>query len=488
MLMTGYYQGQGPNYPAGSIWPMNISLTVSCNGSVVGSASRTVSIANTSLPYHSTSDVFSSCGNAAVGSSAPAMGRMIVDLTSTGGAYQWQVSIIPNEVSGAPAAINPGIDANFSLNVTQTNPVNGAYGMVGPVWEVRPSSRFAYIGDSTKGVITTYALDDGTGALSSVGSPVIGGMNANCNPRYLAMHPSGNFLYAVSDSYRKVSLFSLDPTTGAPTYQSSYDTGNNPSSITIDPTGRFLYISNSTDSSISMFSINVASGALTSLSGSPLNSVYGATSIAISPLGYLYVSGGNSEVWVYAIPASGASAGILSFAGSLLNNGLAASIFAKLDPQGRYLYVTGMSSSGGGSAGLISMSSINIGTGLIPSSYSGGYGYQGTLSTGLLPLSMDVDPTGRFAFDSNGMSNTVSEYVLGMAGVLSSNSVSSSVSTSARPNLVVVEPSGKFAYVLIGASGSTVGIYSIDPVNGVLGVIGTLSTSGINETSMVFKP
>lgn len=92
-----------------------------------------------------------------------------------------------------------------------------------------------------------------------------------------------------------------------------------------------------------------------------------------------------------------------------------------------------------------------------------------SVATGLYPGSVTVDPTGRYAYVANLNSDTVSQYRISSGGALTVLSPAT-VATGSGPAAIAVDPTGRFAYVLNNFDG-TVSQYSI----GVGGALVALS-------------
>jgi 6-phosphogluconolactonase len=112
-----------------------------------------------------------------------------------------------------------------------------------------PSGYFVYIGTYTDRVgplgrpsegIYTFRLNPATGELTPVA--VTGGIK---RPSFLALHPNGRLLYAVSemgDHSGGLSAYALDPATGGLTFlnrQSSHGAAS--CHLSVDSTGRFVF-------------------------------------------------------------------------------------------------------------------------------------------------------------------------------------------------------------------------------------------------------
>jgi 6-phosphogluconolactonase len=119
-----------------------------------------------------------------------------------------------------------------------------------------------YTNDSGKSTgskgIYAYRFDTTTGHVTSLGLA-----GETTNPSFLALHPSGKFLYAVNEvgNYKGpnsggVSAFSVDRATGKLTFLNEVATrGADPCYITVDHTGKYVLVANYTGGSIASFPI-----------------------------------------------------------------------------------------------------------------------------------------------------------------------------------------------------------------------------------------
>lgn len=107
-----------------------------------------------------------------------------------------------------------------------------------------------YVGTYTTGEskgIYRLRLDLATGTLSLAGEPT-----AATNPSFLALHPTGRFLYAVNeigesreDKGGAVSAFTVDPRTGSLTFVNEQPSGGaSPCHVSLDKPGRHLLVAN----------------------------------------------------------------------------------------------------------------------------------------------------------------------------------------------------------------------------------------------------
>jgi 6-phosphogluconolactonase len=118
-----------------------------------------------------------------------------------------------------------------------------------------------YVGTYTSGEskgIYRLQLDLATGALTAEGEPT-----PAVNPSFLALHPGGRFLYAVSetgdsrtDKSGGVSAFAVDPRSGALTPLNQQPSGGPaPCHLWVDREGRHLLVANYWDGSVSVLPI-----------------------------------------------------------------------------------------------------------------------------------------------------------------------------------------------------------------------------------------
>src|ERR1700722_17473605 len=133
-----------------------------------------------------------------------------------------------------------------------------------------PSASFLYSSNDTAGGVAGFSISQ-TGALSAVdGSPFL----LPNDPPYsnlsnvdsLAMHPSGQFLYAPDPPTNDVVAFAVDNTTGVLT---PFPAGTQPEQVVVTPSGQFLYVSDDDTSAsaggIWAFTINSSTGSLTTI-------------------------------------------------------------------------------------------------------------------------------------------------------------------------------------------------------------------------------
>jgi 6-phosphogluconolactonase len=115
---------------------------------------------------------------------------------------------------------------------------------------VDPLGKYLYVGASS--TIETFAIDETSGALTPLPSPIIDTGSCNASPS-ATIDPFGSFVYTADGGANEISAFAIDPSAGTlteaagspyPDYggctSDPYDKGN-PNGIAIEATGRFLY-------------------------------------------------------------------------------------------------------------------------------------------------------------------------------------------------------------------------------------------------------
>ena len=268
--------------------------------------------------------------------------------------------------------------------------------------------------------------------------------------------------------------------------------GFSPQSIAVDPKGRFAYVANtgcpdSFAGSVSMFTVDAISGALM-----PMGSVtadFGAHSIAVDPSGkFVYVANdGDFEVTGGSLSAFTISAttGALISAGTVQAPcaqppapGSCAPVSVAVDPTGKFAYAA---NEGGFAPTSVSTYAIDATTGALTKT--------GLVAAGSRAIAIALHPTAAFAYSANqsdppGFTGSVSVYATTSGtGVLT---YLRTISAGTDPVAIAVDPTGKFAYVANSGS-NDVSMYSIDTNSGFLSSIGTIA-AGTQPASVAVDP
>jgi 6-phosphogluconolactonase (cycloisomerase 2 family) len=295
-----------------------------------------------------------------------------------------------------------------------------------------PEARtFVYVANRGSGNISVYAMNPTIGTLTPLrGSPF---SSAVGTPNALAVHPTGKFLYVAPFGGRSVEAFSID-TGGAltPVPGSPFATDSGAISVAVDPTGRFAYVANLFADDVSGFTINQSTGALTPISGSPF----------------------PSGSWPHGVT---------------------------VDPLGRFAYVTncgdGQGCDGAG-PGSVSEYTINPVTGAL-TVVSGS-----PVAAELNPMSVTVDPTGRFVYVPNPGSGDVSAFTITPSVGSLTQIPGSPFLTGGQPFSVAIDPADRFAYINAACCKSVSG-FRIDPASGALTAIGTFPAGTVPQSPAV---
>ena len=130
------------------------------------------------------------------------------------------------------------------------------------------------------------------------------------------------------------------------------------------------------------------------------------------------------------------------------------------DPSGRFAYVANPVSNAEDAA-TISMYTINPMTGVLTPTTPA------TVPTGFLPQGIAIDPLGKFVYTANSDDNTVSMFTINQNTGLLTPTSPAAVPAGRSPDAVTVDPTGKFAYAA-NQDDDTISMYNINPSTGVL--------------------
>jgi 6-phosphogluconolactonase len=302
----------------------------------------------------------------------------------------------------------------------------------------------------------------------------------NRTPVSLALDSTYGHIY-VAETAGFVGVFSINSTTGALTEVagSPYAAGNYPNSLVLDPTGNFLYVANYYSKDVSVYSVNRAAGTLTPVAGSPFSVGSEATQLAVDPAnGYLYVVTVNNGINVFSV--NGNSGVLSSVAGSpfAVGSGLAGGI--TFNATGKFAYVAGGNSSTANNLGVFA---VNLATGVL-TPISGSPFSSGTYSTSVV-----LDASNKFAYVPNENSSTISVYsVNSTTGALTEISGSPFSSIRALPTSISIDPTGAYAYVTNGGTVNSIQTFAINATTGALSILPDylLTTQMYAPLSMVF--
>jgi 6-phosphogluconolactonase len=132
-----------------------------------------------------------------------------------------------------------------------------------------PDNRFAFAADLGLDEVLVYRFDSAKGTLTP-NNPAFAKLNPGAGPRHVAFHPSGKFVYALTEMENTVTTFAYNATTGTlsplqtlSTIRGDYSGPKEAAEVVVHPKGKFLYASNRSGiDTITGFSIDPAKGTL----------------------------------------------------------------------------------------------------------------------------------------------------------------------------------------------------------------------------------
>jgi 6-phosphogluconolactonase len=219
------------------------------------------------------------------------------------------------------------LSASYPGNKLTINPI-GDNGLVQEkttqIIPERPKAHCILVDASNKNVYATslgadlvlsLKFDPGTGTLSPNGR---GGIHTKpgAGPRHLAMHPSGRFLYLITETTDTIGTYGVDPTTGTLTelqfvnaLPEDFKEQASAADLHVTPDGRFLYGSERKTSTLADYRVDPEKGTLSPIGHFPTEKT--PRGFAIDPRSRFLLSVGldSNAMTVYRIdPQSGALA------------------------------------------------------------------------------------------------------------------------------------------------------------------------------------
>jgi 6-phosphogluconolactonase (cycloisomerase 2 family) len=128
---------------------------------------------------------------------------------------------------------------------------------------VTPDGKFVVVANGVTSNVSVFSLDPGTGALSEVpGSPFATGRGPG-----VAIDPTGKFVF-VADADNNLSAYTIDSMGSLTPVGAPIPFGAEAESIAVDPTGKFVFVG-LVPREIAGFTLDRTTGALTPIAGSP---------------------------------------------------------------------------------------------------------------------------------------------------------------------------------------------------------------------------
>ena len=359
----------------------------------------------------------------------------------------------------------------------------------------RPTFLFLLEGKGVPtGTVHAFRVASSRGELiEAPGSP----FNAGLVPKQLVVDPTGRFVFVTNSESQDITGFSVDPFTGALTEMagSPFAIGAQPITSAADPTGQFLYVfATSNVKGVDMellyeYTMDSVTGVLTVTSSSPTTWEYGQglliTSMAFNAAGnYAYlgqVAAGNLGAPILVCTIDFIS-GNLSIAKSVMPGTTGQTDNLVMSPGGEFLYSINTAFS---EADVFAVTPAGDSlTEISASPYAIPYG----------PTSLFVHPSGNFLYLTT--SNTTfqapstgsppgSIYAISIGpgtGALT-QSPGSPLATVIDPLSIVVDPTGRFAYWTASSASSTFAQIFAASIDALTGTLRPFSTSVFTDTA-----
>jgi 6-phosphogluconolactonase (cycloisomerase 2 family) len=345
------------------------------------------------------------------------------------------------------------------------------------------------------GQIYTYAADGKSGALREVNSHVSSG-----GPGPIAMAVTSDYynLYVANTGNNSVVHFSI-ASNGVLTSKDTITLADRPVYLAVNPSGTYLYVVSGT-SSATLTEYPLSSGTIGSAAATISLSVPGFTGDTIVPTGVTVLSNGKAVYvtaydksaynpggtttsnanpgWLFGFASSSGGA-LTTVTGSPYQAGVKPSALTT-DPVSRFVYITDYASNE-----LIGYT--------VLSSEALQFMVDGPFKTGNEPTSIAIDPRGLFIYLTNSLDETVSSYSIslptgsptadvGVAGV-------GATTTDTNPVAIAIDPAlGRFVYTA-NYLGNSVSGFKLNTSDGTIEQTqATPYPTGANPTAIIAIP
>jgi 6-phosphogluconolactonase (cycloisomerase 2 family) len=288
--------------------------------------------------------------------------------------------------------------------------------------------------------------------------------------------------YVANHNANSISACLVNPDTGkmTPINGSPFAAGSGPCAITVDPWGHFAYVACLALNGISQYSIDRTTGELDDMGGTLFETGNGPSSLVIDSSRKLYVTNsGSNNVSLFSIEESYSMVTELTGEGSPFSTGTCPMSII-IDPQGKYSYIVNRYSNN------ISAYSINAGTGALTELTAAGSPF----ATGSGPVFIAITPSGKFAYVTNDGSDNISAYSIDAStGALTElTSAGSPFSAGTQACGMVIDPLGKYAFVINYDTNNNLRTFTIDADTGALTALGSPMTAGDHPMSVSMDP
>ena len=321
----------------------------------------------------------------------------------------------------------------------------------GLVAQAQSNKEIMYVGTySLRGSegIYVFEFDRKTGSMT----PVQSVSNAK-SPSFLALHPSGKYLYSVNEGADKrggVSAYAVDNATGKLQFLNGQSSlGGGPCHVSVDQTGKTAFVSNYGGGSLAVLPIKF-DGTLGAATDSVQNTGNGVNALrqdkphvhstTIAPDNrFAYVADlGTDKLNIYEVDANASKIKPASTPFATVKPGSGPRHFT-FHPNGKYAYLveeltsTVAVFSRDPKTGALLLIDDNVKT--LPNEFSS----QNTSAD------IHVDPSGKFLYQSNRGANTLAIFAIGSNGKLTK--VADQPTEGKTPRNFLIDPRGDFVFV-----------------------------------------
>ncbi len=287
----------------------------------------------------------------------------------------------------------------------------------------------------------------------------------------ITITPTGTYAYVANQRHGgSILAYHIDATTGdlTPVPGSPFAKGIVPVSVAVNPAGTFAYVANPGDGrsngSLSAYNINATTGALTPVPGSPFATGNIPVSVTVNPAGtFAYVAnenhGSNGSISAYRIDA--ATGALTPVPGSPFATGILP-VSVTVNPAGTFAYVANQGDFS--INGSISAYRIDAATGALKPVPGSPFAKE------IIPVSVTVNPAGTFAYVANRSNGSISAFRINATTGALKSLPGRTFAKGFTPVSVAINPAGTFVYVegIDDAEFSTIMVYRINADTGAL--------------------
>ncbi|MFA6960724.1 MAG: lactonase family protein [Opitutaceae bacterium] len=182
--------------------------------------------------------------------------------------------LVANYSSGTvallPVRADGGVDAPSSVDQHEGKSIHPSRQKAPYAHSITPTAdgRFAFAADLGNDQLYTYRVDTAAGTLKA-SEPATTMIEPGSGPRHLAIAPDGCHAYLINELANTLTTFALDEKSGAlkplqtvPTLPVEFTGKSTTAEVVVHPNGRFVYGSNRGHDSIAVFRVDQATGTL----------------------------------------------------------------------------------------------------------------------------------------------------------------------------------------------------------------------------------